>query len=148
MQGKEKALLSQNKTRQLKRQSKDSYKVAQLKKYVASLKKHPPVREHYAIAKSFSVLNYRFIFRQDAIRRFINATHFEPTTAATIEKLTGIKHKYICQLKSQLEKSNLIKVVGTGNCGTTGSSNVQYLSSNPEHWEKEFSTNYNQLTLF
>lgn len=149
MQGKEKALQSQNKTRQLNSQDKDTDKVEQLKTYLSSLKLHPPVREHHTIAQSFGVLMYKPIFRADAINRFIKVTYSEPTTSATVSKLTGIKQKYLCQLKRQLEKAERLKVVGIGRCPTTLNQGVQFLSSNPKVWGNvEVGQNLNQTKLF
>lgn len=113
-------------------QDKGTDKKGQLKKYLSGLKFHPPVKEHYLIAKSFGVGNYKPIFKADAVNRFLTIIGKEPTTAATVSKLTGITHKYLCQLKRSLEKEERLKVIGIGRCETTGSMNVQYLSSNFE----------------
>jgi hypothetical protein len=147
MQGKEKALQSQNITRPSKEQDKDSHKTELLKNYLSSLKLHPPVREHYSIAKSFGVAFYKPIFRADAVRRFIKATYFEPTTAATVSKSTGITHKYLCLLKRQLEKSEHVKVVGFGKCPTTFNQGVQFLSSNKNNWNNNYPKS-KQINLF
>lgn len=129
------------------KRGKDNQKKEQLKDYLKGLKSHPPVNEHNAIAKSFGILNYRTIFRDDAVRRFINTTHTEPTTAATVSKLTGITHKYLCQLKADLEKAERIKVVGIGKCPTTLNHGVQFLSSNPDNWNEDYPKS-NQINLF
>ena len=130
-----------------KRQDKSSDKIEQLKTYLSGLKLHPPVREHNTIARSFGVLMYKSIFRADAINRFIKTTYTEPTTSATVSKLTGIKQKYLCQLKRQLEKAERLKVVGIGKCHTTLSQGVQFLSSNPNNWDEEYPKS-NQISLF
>ena len=147
MQGKKKALQATNKTRQRIKQRKDNDKIKQLKAYLSSLELHPPVREHYTIARSFGVVVYKSIFREDAIRRFIKATFTEPTTAATVSKLTGITHKYLCQLKRKLEKAERLKVIGLGKCPTTFNSGVQFLSSNSGDWKDNYPKS-NQLDLF
>ncbi|KAA2218546.1 hypothetical protein [Maribacter flavus] len=100
--------------------------------YLDSLKFHPNVKEHKTIAQSFGFPSYKEIFRQDAIRRVLQATSTEPTTAATIEKLTGVKQKYVCQIKRQLEKSGELAVAYLGKCPTTGSTGVQFLTSDVE----------------
>lgn len=105
-----------------------------LKSYLSGLKFHPDVKEHSTIAKSFGVSGYKIIFREDAVRRFLKAIHSEPTTAATVEKITGIRHKYLCDLKRQLEKRKLLKVVYLDKCPTTYSDGVQFLTSNPDHF--------------
>lgn len=132
---------------QVDKRGKDTQKTEQLKDYLNGLKYHPPVSEHGTIARSFGVPNYRPIFRADAVRRFINATHSEPTTAATVSNLTGITHKYLCQLKKNLEEAERIKVVGFGQCETTRSHGVQYLSSNPDNWNDDYPKS-NQISLF
>lgn len=148
MQGKEKALQAERNTRQSQKQVKDSHKKAQLKKYLSGLPFHPPVIEHYSIAKSFGVLHFRQIFREDADRRFISSIFSEPRTAATVSKLTGITHKFLCQRKRSLEESGVIKVLYLDRCATTGSSNVQHLSSNPDHWDDhEFNNPQTKLEL-
>ena len=129
--------------------SKNSDKIEQLKTYLSGLKLHPQISEHHLIAKSFGVFLYKPIFREDAINRFIKITFSEPTTSATVSKLTGIKQKYLCQLKRYLEKIERIKVVDIGRCPTTFSQGVQFLSSNPQIWkEKEVPLKSNQIKLF
>lgn len=102
---------------------------AKLWAYLLKMPKHPKVIEHKGIAASFGVMNYRPIFRADALRRILNETSKEPVTAATISKHTGLTHKYVCQLKRALEEQGRIKVASLGKCPTTGSNGVQFLLS-------------------
>lgn len=111
-------------------QGKYTENEAKLWAYLLKLPKHPKVIEHKGIASSFGVTNYRPIFRADAFRRLLAETTKEPVTAATISKRTGLAHKYICQLKRDLEEQGKIEVIGLGRCPTTGSSGVQFLLSN------------------
>lgn len=108
--------------------SQDKSKYTKLLAYLATLPLHPKVIEHRGIAASFGVVNYRPIFKADAERRLLMAIANEPNTAATISKLTGITHKYVCQLKRALEAQGRIEVIGLCQCPTTGSRNVQLLA--------------------
>lgn len=126
-----------------KRQGKDKGNVEQLKEYLLGLKTFPPVNEHFVIARKFNVKSFKPYFRNDAIRRFLEGVFLEPKTVATVSKLTGIEHKYLCQLKSSLESGNKLKVVHLGICPITTSKGVQFVSSN-----LEFNYDDNQLGLF
>lgn len=110
-------------------QGKDTNK-ERLTAYLKTLSRFPGVLEHPIIARSFTVTNYRPIFRANAIRRILNKTFIEPLTAATISKQTGLNHKYICRLKRELEKRKQIRVIDFGQCPTTLSKGVQFISSN------------------
>lgn len=101
--------------------------------YLQTLSKFPEVIEHKAIAHFFDVSNYQGIFKQEAIRRLIEKTAIEPKTASTLTKETGINQKYICRLKMQLVNEKRLFVAYIGQCPTTLSRGVQFLSSDKSY---------------
>lgn len=115
-----------------KRQMQDTNK-KRLLSYLCNLSKFPEVIEHKTIAQSFEVSNYQGIFKQDAIRRLIEKTAIEPKTASTLTKETGINQKYICRLKMQLVNEKRLFVTYIGQCPTTLSRGVQFLSSDKSY---------------
>jgi|GEM_PF-2211611 len=148
MQGKEKALQSQNKTRQSNRQDKSTDNIEQLKAYVQQ-SKYIDFLEQPIICKSFGLPYLADVFRAEYRQRFYNYLKEHTTTVATASKATKIPHKYLCEVKASYEKKELIKIVYVDRCPTTGSANVQFLSANPEEWECENALlNPNQIKLF
>jgi len=148
MQGKEKALQSQNKTRQVSKQDKLNNKFEQLKEYV---KKSPyiDVLEQPIICRSFGYDYIKSIFQQEYRKRFYNYLMTNTTTIATVSKETNIPHKYLCEVKFHFEEKGLLQVVMMDRCPTTGSSNVQFVSTNPEVWNNpEQLSKSNQTKLF
>ena len=117
---------------QYKRQQQDTNK-KRLISYLQTLSKFPEVIEHKTIAQSFEVSNYQRIFKQEAIRRLIKKTDIEPKTASTLTKETGINQKYICRLKTQLVNEKRLFVAYIGQCPTTLSKGVQFLSSDKSY---------------
>lgn len=115
-----------------KRQMQDTNK-KRLLSYLCNLSKFPEVIEHKTIAQSFEVSNYQGIFKQDAIRRLIEKTAIDPKTASTLTKETGINQKYICRLKMQLVNEKRLFVAYIGQCPTTLSRGVQFLSSDKSY---------------
>lgn len=120
-------------TFQYKGQPQDTNK-KRLVSYLQTLSKFPEVIEHKIIAKGFEVSNYQGTFKQDAIRRLIEKTTFEPKTASTLTKETGINQKYICRLKVQLVDEKRLFVAYIGKCPTTLSRGVQFLSSDKNYF--------------
>lgn len=117
---------------QHKRQPQDTNK-KRLASYLQTLSKFPEVIEHKTIAQGFEVSNYQGIFKQEAIRRLIEKTAIEPKTASTLAKETGINQKYICRLKVQLVNEKRLFVAYIGQCPTTLSRGVQFLSSDKSY---------------
>lgn len=117
---------------QHKRQPKDTNK-KRFVSYLQTLSKFPEVIEHKTIAQGFEVSNYKGIFKQEAIRRLIEKTAIEPKTASTLTNETGIKQKYICRLKKQLVNEKRLFVAYIGQCPTTLSRGVQFLSSDKSY---------------
>lgn len=111
-----------------KRKLQDTNK-KRLVSYLQTLSKFPEVIEHKTIAQTFKVSNHQGIFKQEAIRRLIENTANEPKTASTIANETGVKQKYICRLKAQLVKEERLFIAFIGQCPTTLSRGVQFLSS-------------------
>ena len=119
-------------TFQQKRQPQDTNK-KRLLSYLQTLSKFPEVIEHKTISQSFEVTNYRPIFKNDAIRRLLEHTLNEPKTASTLTEETGINQKYICRLKKQLVDEKRLFVAYIGQCPTTLSRGVQFLSSDKSY---------------
>lgn len=117
---------------QHKRQPQDKNK-KRLINYLKTLSKFPDVIEHKTIAQSLEVSNYKGIFKQEAIRRLIEKTAIELKTASTLTKETGINQKYICRLKMQLVNEKRLFVAYIGQCPTTLSRGVQFLSSDKSY---------------
>ena len=123
-------------------------KIKQLKAFVQQ-SKYIEVLEQRKICASFELPYLVNIFRNEYRQRFYNYLKEHTTTAATVSKATRIPHKYICQVKDFYEKRGLLQVVMMGRCCTTGSANVQFLSTNPEVWNNPgLLPKSNQVTLF
>jgi hypothetical protein len=89
------------------------------------------------------------VFQEEYRKRFYNYLQKHTTTAATVSRDTKIDHKYVCELKFYFENKGLLNVVMMGVCPSTGSFNVQYLSTNPEVWvNSELLPKSDQLKLF
>ena len=84
------------------------------------------------VCKRFGFKYAPSIFRDEYRKRVKQFLRNRITTAATVSKFTLIPHKYITQVKSRLEKANELVVVKLDRCETTQTSNVQYLSTDPE----------------
>ncbi|TYB80335.1 hypothetical protein ES676_01320 [Bizionia saleffrena] len=130
------------------RQEQDNEKIEQLKAFVAQ-SKYIDVLEQPKICNSFSLPYLANVFRLEYRNRFYNYLKKHTTTVATVSKITGIPHKYLCEVKSYCEKRKLLKVVMVGKCPTTGSNNVQFVSTNSNGWnDLELLPQSNQLNLF
>ena len=148
MQGKKKALQSANKTRQSKRQSKDSHKIEQLKAYV-SQSKYIPLNEQTKVCASFGLPYKKRIFEKEYSRRIFKEAFKQPVTRAEITKKTGIEEKYICQVKRRLEKAGKLKVLFLDFCTACLKNNIQRFSTNKDHWiDENILPKSNQLNLF
>jgi hypothetical protein len=148
MQGKEKALQSQNKTRQSNRQDKDNHKIEQLKAFV-SQSKYIKVMEQRRICESFGLPYLVNIFREEYRKRFYDYLNKHTTTVATVSKATEIPHKYLCEVKAHYENKGMLKVLYTDRCPTTGSKGVQFVSTNPDVWNNDdLKPKSNQISLF
>ncbi len=101
-------------------------KVDALRKYIES-RTAIDVIEHSKICFSFGLPYLPKIFQEVYDKKVLQAIEHEPLTAATISKLTGLPHKYICQVKRRLVKSGHIRVSHLDRCPTTGNKNVQFL---------------------
>ncbi|MGC6429851.1 MAG: hypothetical protein ACON5F_02300 [Jejuia sp.] len=110
-----------------------SSNIDQLTTYVRQ-SEYIDVLEQPKICKSFGLPYLVNIFREEYRQRFYEYLKQHTTTAATVSKATGIPHKYCCEIKYYFEKKKLLQVVYLDRCSTTGSQNVQYLSTNPEVW--------------
>jgi hypothetical protein len=85
--------------------------------------------EYPSLCKKFELPFIPSIFRKVYYRRVVQLFRDnEPLTIATVNKMTKIPHKYLCQVKRQLEKHGYIKVRSIGQCPTTGSPSVQFVT--------------------
>lgn len=116
-----------------KRQNKDTNKRQLLRKYVEE-NEYIDVTKQHEICEKFGLPYIASIFREVYRNRFYAEVFKEPSTAATVEHITGIPHKYLTECKAYYEKKGLLKVLAIGVCPTTKSRNVQFVSTNPEHW--------------
>ena len=103
-------------------------KVEALTKFIQQ-SKTIDIIEHRQICYSFGLPYLSEVFRKVYDHRLLSAISEKPLTAATIAKVTGLQHKYICEVKRRLEKAVLLKVTHFGKCPTTGSNNVQFLQA-------------------
>lgn len=126
----------------------DLNKFSKLKEYVQKTP-YIDVLEQSTICKSFGLHYSPKVFRDEYRSRIYEFFKNETTTAATASKVTKIPHKYICEIKSYLESNGLLKVVTIDRCPTTGSPNVQFISTNKDVWnEFDLLQKTNQLNLF
>lgn len=127
-----------------------STKKTALEKLKAYIKKTPYVSplEQIRICSEFNLPYKKNAFRSVYRNRFYLYLFNNTTTNATVSKETGIPHKYLCECKAYYEKRSLLKVVGLGKCPTTGTTRVQYLSTNPKEWDNKDVLKENQLNLF
>ena len=122
--------------------------IEQLKMYI---KRSPyiEVSEQRRICQSFGLHYMIELFRIEYRKRFYEYLKKNITSVATVSKETGIPHKYLCEVKAYYEKKKLLRVVMMGKCPTTGSSNVQYVSTNPKVWDDPSQLpKSDQLSLF
>ncbi len=131
-----------------KRQAQDTHKIGQLKDFVKQ-SKYIDIKEQPNICKQFGLPFLRYIFQDEYRNRFYEYLNHHTTTVASVFKATGIPEKYLCQCKAYYESRNLLKVVTIGRCPTTGSNNVQFLTTNENLLKtiKGFNPD-NQLSLF
>lgn len=122
-------------------------KLNRLKAYVRN-SKYIETKEQPIICKRFGLHYVKSVFQNEYRKRFYNYLKLHTTTAATVSKATQIPHKYLCECKAYFEKRKLLKVVFMGRCPTTGSNNVQFISTNPQTWGNTNPMEQNQLDLF
>lgn len=96
------------------------------------------IKEQAKICEQFGLPPLRKVFQDIYRYRFYQYVFNHTTTAATVERETGIPQKYLTCCKLHYEKKGLLKVVGIGICPTTGSRNVQFISSNPVQWSNGY----------
>jgi len=104
-------------------------RLEQLKKFVRE-SKYIDVLEQSTVCKSFGLPYRPSVFREEYTLRVKQFLKENTTTASTVTKMTGIPQKYICQVKRLLEEKGLLKVEKIDRCPTTGSPNVQFLTTN------------------
>jgi hypothetical protein len=124
------------------RQSKGSESLTQLKAYVRQ-SKYIDISEQPKICASFGLPYMVSVFRDEYRKRFFEYLQTHTTTVATVSEETLIPHKYLCQVKASLESKELLQVVSFRKCPTTGSSNVQFVTTNPKLFKSS-----DQLKLF
>lgn len=114
------------------RQDKDK-KIKALKKYISE-QPYIPIQDQPKICEAFGLPPLRKVFRQEYKQRFYDYLYENIATVATVEFVTGIPQKYLTTCKTYYENKGLLQVVDSGQCPTTLSLNVQFLSTNPEDW--------------
>lgn len=133
--------------RHLKQNNKEA-SIELLKKTIANSEYIDVIRQREICAElglQYLVGLFRIEYRQ----RFYDYLKKHTTTVATVSKETKIPHKYLCEVKAYYQNRDLLKIVMYGKCPTTGSNNVQFLSTNPEVWENSsLLPKSNQLKLF
>lgn len=102
--------------------------------------------EQPQICANFNLPYIKEVFRQEYRRRFLSYLFKNTTSIATVSKYTGIPEKYLTCCSRFYKNRDLVRVVYLDRCQTTGSRNVQQLSSNPDRWNDTKPTN--QLSLF
>lgn len=112
------------------RKGNDYYqKVKALTQYLESNKTFDKI-EHPAICSMFNLPYLPIVFAKVYYRRMLDTIkQHGPITAATISKMTGLQHKYVCQIKRAQCREKLIYVSHLGKCPTTGSLSVQFLAA-------------------
>ena len=105
--------------------------------------------DQFHVCERFGLHYMPDLFRREYRKRFCNYLKEYTTTVATVSKATSIPHKYLCECKAYYEERGLLKVVGFGNCPTTGSPNVHFVLTNTNNWDRpELLPMSNQLDLF
>lgn len=127
------------------RQNKGTDKIAQLKTFV-NQSEYIDVKEQPNICNSFGLSYLKGVFQNEYRKRFYEYLKKHTTTVATVSKVTNIPHKYLCECKAFYENKGLLKIITLGRCPTTGSNNVQFVSTKPDEFERI--TYSNQLKLF
>ena len=109
-----------------------------IEKLKATIKNSPyiPLLEQHSICKELGLTYKKALFSNEYKKRFYNFLFNTTTTVAAVSKATNIPHKLLCQYKRYYEKRDKIEVVFLGECPSTGSKNVQFLSTNPLEWNK------------
>jgi hypothetical protein len=131
-----------------KRQSENTNNVAQLIAFVKK-SKYIDVKEQPNICRNFGLTYLKHIFQNEYRNRFFEYLKQSTTTVATVSKATEIPHKYLCECKAHYENRGLLKVVAFGKCPTTGSNNVQFVTTNTLLFNDYVHIlEDNQLTLF
>lgn len=129
-------------------QGKYSEKLCQLKQFVRQSKYIEPL-EQIKVCQSFGLPYLKYVFRDEYRKRFYDFLFENVTTCADVSKQTLIPQKYLCECKAYYEDRKLLKIVGLGICPVTKSTNVQFLSTNPENWDNtDLLPKSNQLTIF
>jgi hypothetical protein len=86
--------------------------------------------EYPEICKKFGLPYLPSIFRQVYYKRIFQLIIDNgPLTMATVSKITKIPQKYGCYVKRNLEKNGYVKVYELGQCPTTGSHGVQFITA-------------------
>jgi len=129
------------------KQGKGKDKTAKLKAYIAQ-SKYIDCKEQPQVCKQFGLHYMPELFRNEYRTRFFNYLLEHTTTCATVTKETGIPQKYLTECKAYYENKGLLKVLYLGKCPTTGSSEVQYLSTNKSTWIAYENNTPKQLNLF
>ena len=131
-----------------KGQGKNTQNLYSLKEYVQK-NRYIDLLEQKKICTTFNVPYSVDVFRK-IYRARVYAYLFKTiATTAEVSKATGIPEKYICQIKGYYKKRNLIKTLYKSRCSATGSRGVQFLSTNPKTWDKDYSDlSDNQLKMF
>jgi hypothetical protein len=86
-------------------------------------------RHHRLICESFGLPYLPDVFTKVYHDKVLELVAMEPITAATISDITGLPHKYVCQIKRRLEAKGIIEVSHLGQCPTTLSLCVQFLAA-------------------
>lgn len=121
-------------------------KVEQLKKYVEQ-SEYIDFLEQRTVCKSFGLPYLKKIFQEVYRKRAFDYLEGCTTTMATVSLDTGIPHKYLTEVKVYYEDKGLLQVVALGKCPTTGSLNVQFVTTNPKI-KSGFEPPTNQFKLF
>jgi hypothetical protein len=120
-------------------------KINQLRAYI-SREKYIEIEDRLSICESFGLQLQTKIFEDIYRNRVYDFLLTNTTTMATVEHETDIPHKYLTQCKAYFEKLGKLEVIYLGKCPTTGSTNVQFVSTNPNEFGKIQVSN--QLNLF
>ena len=125
-------------------------KISQLRAYI-SREKYIEIEDRLSICESFGLPLQTKLFEDIYRNRVYEFLLTNTTTMATVEHETGIPHKYLTQCKAYFEKLGKLEVIYLGKCPTTGSTNVQFVSTNPNEFGKiqvsnQISINFNERT--
>ena len=110
---------------------KDNSKLSDLIQYIEN-RPYIDIMEQRAVCESFGLPFKKKLFRHIYRRKFYDYLLGEITTVATVTKKTGIPQKYLTCCKIYYQKRNLLKVLYKDICPTTGSRNVQFVTTNKD----------------